>query len=1635
MFTADVRTKSWLLPCSLGMQTYNFNAFDRQGGGRGGSFGAPPPGAGHMQQGGEDRDPFGAPPVGNESRAGFSHQPPGHYQHQPQAYPAQSFPQHQSRPATSFPAQMSQPRTSYAHRMSTGNPYGTAPASYGNASAAPPTTAYSGNTVGTPFSDGAYRGAGKPANPYGTAPASYGSASAAPPTTAYSGNTVGNQFSDGAYRGADNPTEMHHFRPDNTAGGVHVFDRPPGSTGESHHQQPQHGPPGNAQGTHVFDGPRSGGGHPTEPVAPGPPHLPTQHQSAQPVAGLPTNSIMTSTQRMHFFDGPPNPTENSKSTSFFDGEAPGGATPRQDPAGSAQNTNFFDSQPLSRAPRTETIDSRPPGLPENTENTNFFDNPPPGGVPKTAGLSRTPAKETIASGSSDLPGHTLSTNFFDSPPPGGPPTTEAMLPGPSSPPENTQNTNYFDGPTPLTEAMAPGLPSTPGNRQNGNIFDAPPFAPGPQSSAGVAPLPGHPVVDQPHEGAASSSNSIVDESRRYGAESIDTYERNSSATAPAEFSEADTVLPLQTAGKRQKFGGGPGTNTKTQASRRRSRNSEGDSPPNAEAAERSDPGIAMTIGPPGLGQSSTGDSAPHASATGSEEQDSMYAPAAEQDFSRTEHDVLALQSEVSTLKTKLAEMEKRAVHAEERLESSQVEMKETLRIRDEAMERTIQLKLEDQRAEYESRFAAASEDAEKKVNALQLECARVKAEMTEKMDDMVAEERRALQAEFRVQEEEQSRSLAEGYEEQRNELVSMMKSQAEEYRAKIKARHATEISDLEALLERTKTELETQRAQQIDVTKMDEMTREITELQLENKRLHRALTEREENEATYREEFEAELEKEFRAMLDRTQGPEGSTSGPEVRKTPIQSPVSVQSPTSVYSGKQWGKEFATTFADEAMREVDEILADTMFSGDASFFGGAVSYQEDHGGFNTPKTIDMGDGIDLPGSVVPNFPDDTTTRGLTEDTSGKFSLDDFGNDAVSEESHTPIAAAVKSRANKPPLPAEDPPLEEEDFDITDAPPPVGSASANTEENRKRFDEATGGSSTRSSIPEADDQVTEKVQRGEDHGTGVAENVLEEVRWVQQYDGSSDSMYFVNKENGSSQWDPPNDEPFEPLPKDVVDQIEAWRNGNQGGNETDAADGSAGDEKKIKANSEVEAGGSTSPRLQNMTSDESSATANQLPSTDESLSLPPLDPAPGTPSVTDTDEIPSVPPLDLAPEVADPPPTDSPPVADLPPTDSPSVDAPPVDSRPPSTPAVGEPPSGPPSSPPADDTTEPPADENEPEVDVGGPEPANILDALEGVLSKLENVGVKGNTEARQVREVKKGVTLLQKLYADGNDDLSKDSKALLSQLGLALHKHDFKEALSLQVKLASGKDWKKHKTWIKPLKFCIELAKKKISGKDKAPKKPIVFGQRPGLLQSQADTKGAGQAENDPPKTSNDGAPKAAATIPPSSQPSSTTAAKPPSFAPPGNGPPAAGASPPAKGNYDSTADGLCAAASRDDVESVKRLLNDVQPNAVNKEGETPLHAAAFAGSYACVRLLLDHRANPASRNRQNETPLDAAMSAMMSMPNPSDNFLKMIDLLEQVNDQSTQGAPGAPQGAPSQSSATQKSSSSWFGWN
>ena len=110
-----------------------------------------------------------------------------------------------------------------------------------------------------------------------------------------------------------------------------------------------------------------------------------------------------------------------------------------------------------------------------------------------------------------------------------------------------------------------------------------------------------------------------------------------------------------------------------------------------------------------------------------------------------------------------------------------------------------------------------------------------------------------------------------------------------------------------------------------------------------------------------------------------------------------------------------------------------------------------------------------------------------------------------------------------------------------------------------------------------------------------------------------------------------------------------------------------------------------------------------------------------------------------------------------------------------------------------------------------------EPREIVEALNDMVEDIENAGISGGTEKRQLREVKKGAALLKKIYGeDGGKKLTDDSKKYLKQLGFALDQRDFKLALAFQVKLAGSKDWKKHKNWIKPLKFCIELAKKKFS---------------------------------------------------------------------------------------------------------------------------------------------------------------------------------------------------------------------------
>ena len=109
--------------------------------------------------------------------------------------------------------------------------------------------------------------------------------------------------------------------------------------------------------------------------------------------------------------------------------------------------------------------------------------------------------------------------------------------------------------------------------------------------------------------------------------------------------------------------------------------------------------------------------------------------------------------------------------------------------------------------------------------------------------------------------------------------------------------------------------------------------------------------------------------------------------------------------------------------------------------------------------------------------------------------------------------------------------------------------------------------------------------------------------------------------------------------------------------------------------------------------------------------------------------------------------------------------------------------------------------------------------------------------------------------------------------------------------------------------------------------------------------------------------------------------------------------------------FSEDAGGLCRACIQGDVETVKKILKKVNPNSADAEGKTALHASAAAGSLECAKVLLAYKANPGARNGSNETPLDVAMSKMMSMNNPSPEFLEMVDLLEKTAAGSTPAMP------------------------
>ena len=71
------------------------------------------------------------------------------------------------------------------------------------------------------------------------------------------------------------------------------------------------------------------------------------------------------------------------------------------------------------------------------------------------------------------------------------------------------------------------------------------------------------------------------------------------------------------------------------------------------------------------------------------------------------------------------------------------------------------------------------------------------------------------------------------------------------------------------------------------------------------------------------------------------------------------------------------------------------------------------------------------------------------------------------------------------------------------------------------------------------------------------------------------------------------------------------------------------------------------------------------------------------------------------------------------------------------------------------------------------------------------------------------------------------------------------------------------------------------------------------------------------------------------------------------------------------------------AVRQENIDVVKLYINRNLPciNTGNKDGDTPLHYAAYWGRVECTRLLLEGGANPEQQNGKGGTPLDDAREA------------------------------------------------------
>merc|ERR1711871_295200 len=306
----------------------------------------------------------------------------------------------------------------------------------------------------------------------------------------------------------------------------------------------------------------------------------------------------------------------------------------------------------------------------------------------------------------------------------------------------------------------------------------------------------------------------------------------------------------------------------------------------------------------------------------------------------------------------------------------------------------LQSQLQEQQKMHEQRLADELENFEKRIVLLKQEADHklemYKLDMEERLENEKSM-RSQSNAAFSSAKEEEIRSavrqeMSKEYNQQRDELVKMMKSQAEEYRDKIKKRHADQIIELENEIVSLKAQLEN--SSNALLTKKNELessfqiqSEEKQKLKEEIALLKNELAERDNTEAMYREEFEKELEKDMMALTAAATQNDGGTKA----NAGLMTTASDQEFARQFE-KQWHNELTQSFADDAMKEVDEIVGDALLEDENGNYLSMVLSEKKYD-LSASAALHFGesDGIVLPGvtsshkASVPSKVNDNTDR--------------------------------------------------------------------------------------------------------------------------------------------------------------------------------------------------------------------------------------------------------------------------------------------------------------------------------------------------------------------------------------------------------------------------------------------------------------------------------------------------------------------------------------------------------------------------------------------------------------------------------------------------------------------------------